>query len=336
MSPFIRCLVAVLSLVCFPAWAASVPGLYQVKEPVAAEQQAQDREQALQRALSTLVVRLTGDAQSANSAALAELRKNPQQIVSQYGYSGDALVVEFDPLSTDRQLRAAGLALWGANRPAVLTWWLNDTTEGSQLVGESQSAAAPLQVAAQYRGLPLRLPLADLSEQIVATEENLAARESLELKEASERYESDVVLTVRAKQSADSWQANWQFWLGEQHEQGVAKAASQAELADAVMLAVQQRLAPRFVIKAGGQETLTLVIDGVTMARFVQVERLLEPFAARLQHTEGSRLTYQVRASAEQLRGQLGLGHLREVTPPVEEAGQPAAAGDAQTLYFAW
>jgi hypothetical protein len=39
--------------------------------------------------------------------------------------------VDFDPVSTDRALRQAGLSLWGSNRPALLGWWLSDSTEGS-------------------------------------------------------------------------------------------------------------------------------------------------------------------------------------------------------------
>jgi hypothetical protein len=50
---------------------------------------------------------------------------------------------------------------------------LNDSVEGSNLVGDGQAAAEPLRRAAQHRGLPLRLPLADLQEQLVA---NASAR----------------------------------------------------------------------------------------------------------------------------------------------------------------
>jgi hypothetical protein len=74
-------------------------------------------------------------------------------------------------------LHQAGLSLWGANRPAILAWWLNDASDGSSLVGDGQSSAALLHQAAQHRGLPLRLPIADLSEQLLATPENLGATE---------------------------------------------------------------------------------------------------------------------------------------------------------------
>lgn len=327
----VRLLVLCLSLLCLPALAAPVSDLYQVREAVA-DQQAETRDAAMQRALQTLVQRLTGDAKALQSPALEGLRKDPQQIVSQYGYDGDALLVEFDPGSTERQLRQAGLALWGSNRPAILTWWLSESPEGSQLIGESQSAAATLRQAAQHRGLPLRLPLADLSEQLLATPESLLAGDPQALREASERYAADALLAVQASESGGAWQGQWRLWLGDEREQGQAAAADPAALADAILLAVSERLAPRFVVKPGAAQSLEVVIEGADLARFSALERLLEPFAARLLEVDGQRLIYQVNASVEQLRAQLALGQLQEVAAPLAEADADAdAETDAET-----
>lgn len=329
MRPFLCPLLFCLSLLCLPVMAAPVSGLYQVREPVA-DQEPASRDEAMQRALQTLVQRLTGDAKAVNNPGLDGLRKDPQQIVSQFGYEGDALMVDFDPASTERLLRGAGLPLWGANRPAILTWWLNETSDGSQLVGESQAEAAPLRDAAQHRGLPLRLPMADLSEQLVATPDGLAANDPQALRDASERYGADALLAVRATQRDDKWQAQWRLWIGEEREQGSVEAADQAALADAVMLAVNERLAPRFVIKPGAAQSLTLVLDGADLNRFAAVERLLEPFAPRLVAVNGKQLTYQVSASADQLRAQLALGQLQEeAAPQTAPTPAPAAAGQA-------
>ena len=325
----VRPILFCLSLLCLPALAAPVAGLYQVREAVA-DQQPETRDAAMQRALQTLVQRLTGDAEALQSAKLEGLRQDPQQIVSQYGYEGDVLLVEFDPASTERQLRQAGLALWGGNRPAILTWWLAESAEGSQLIGESQGPATMLRDAAQHRGLPLRLPLADLSEQLLATPETLAANDPQALREASERYAADALLAVQASESGGTWQATWRLWLGDEREQGKAEAADPAALADAVLLAVSQRLAPRFLVKPGAAESLTLVIEGADLSRFAALERLLEPFAARLQAIDGQRLTYQVNASPEQLRAQLALGQLQEVAEP-QEAAVPVDSADAGT-----
>ena len=193
-----RLLILCLSLLSLPSFAAALGNLYQVHEPVAS-QQPDERSAGLSRALQTLVLRLTGDPRAIQSGALAGYFKDPQQLISQYGYENGpplALVVDFDPTSVNNALRQAGLPVWGANRPSLLAWWLNESAAGSSLVGDSQEGAAPLNRAAQRRGLPLLLPMADLSEQGVGTAQNITAAQPDALRAASERYSADGLLAV--------------------------------------------------------------------------------------------------------------------------------------------
>lgn len=304
------------------AQAETVSGLYQVREPVEG-QGSEARAQATGKALDTLVLRLTGDPKAAQNPALAALRKDPQQIINQVGTESgppESVLVEFDPGSTERALRQAGLALWGSNRPSVLGWWLNDSVEGSSLVGDGQSAAEPLRRAAQHRGLPLRLPLADLQEQLVANAKLLEGNDPAPLREASERYGADALLAVHAHEADGKWQGKWQLWLGDQREQGSAEGSDQAALADAVLLAVSNRLAPRYVTRPGASSDLQVQVQGMNLQRYAELSRVLEPYGARLQMAEGDTLTYQVSGNREQLRAQLGLAKLQEL--PAE----PAAA----------
>ncbi|QAY92396.1 DUF2066 domain-containing protein [Pseudomonas sp. ACM7] len=314
-----------MSLVSLASHAETVKNLYQVRQPVSG-QTPEVREQATQQALDTLVLRLTGDPKAAQSPGLAALRKDPQQIISQYGFDAgppEVLKVDFDPATTEQALRRAGLSLWGANRPSILGWWLNDSTEGSSLVGDGQASAAPLRRAAQHRGLPLRLPLADLSEQIVATAPNLEGADATPLRGASERYNADALLAVHAREEGGQWQAKWHLWLGDKKEAGSVEGADQAAVADAVMLAVSERLAPRFVVKPGASGEQLLEVQGMNLEHYAALGRLLEPFGARLQSVDGDRIVYRVNGSAEQLRSQLSLAKLQEV--PAGEAPAPVA-----------
>ncbi|MGE8349899.1 MAG: DUF2066 domain-containing protein [Pseudomonas protegens] len=315
--------VGCLSLVSLASHAETLNGLYQVREPVSS-QSPEERDQATQRALETLVLRLTGDAKAAQGSALAAIRKDPQQIISQYGYDAgppESLQVDFDPVSTDRALRQAGLSLWGSNRPSILGWWLSDSTEGSSLVGDGQASAVPLRRAAQHRGLPLRLPLGDLDEQIVATAPNLEGADPAPLREASERYGADALLAVHAREEGGQWQAKWRLWLGDQKEQGTVQGADTAALADGVLLAVSQRLAPRFVTRPGVSSEQLLEVQGMTLEHYAALGHLLEPFGAQLQSIDGDRVVYRVNGSAEQLRAQLSLAKLQEI--PADEVPAP-------------
>jgi len=318
-------LVSCLSVVSLVSHAETVKGLYQVREPVNG-QSPEERDQATQRALDTLVLRLTGDPKAAQSPGLAAIRKDPQQIISQYGFDAgppEVLKVDFDPGTTEQALRRAGLAMWGPNRPSILGWWLNDSTEGSSLVGDGQASAAPLRRAAQHRGLPLRLPLADLNEQIVATAPNLEGADPAPLHAASERYNADALLAVHAQEEGGQWQAKWRLWLGDQKEAGTVQGADQAAVADAVMLAVNERLAPRFVARPGASSEQLLEVQGMNLEHYASLGRLLEPFGGRVQSVEGDRILYRVNGSVDQLRAQLSLARLQEA--PAGQAPAPAA-----------
>jgi hypothetical protein len=330
-----RLLVLCCAVVSMHATAAPLRDLYKVREPVAS-QRAEDREEALRKAFDTLVLRLTGKS-DADQGALAGLRKEPQQLVSRIGYEGDALVVSFDPATTERALRSAGVSLWGADRPSILTWWLNESPAGSQLVGDAQQGASELQAAAQHRGLPLRLPLADLSEQLAASTDAVTAERPQALRDISERYDADGLLAVLAKQSGDSWEADWRFWLGEKQTQGKASGSSRAAVADDIMRAVSIYLAPQYRVAPGARSPITLEVRGADVGRFAELDRLLEPFGARLQRVQGDRLIYRLDASPEQLRAQLALARLQEVPPeevnaPPRDADVPAATDGEQPI----
>ncbi|WP_210668632.1 DUF2066 domain-containing protein [Pseudomonas protegens] len=320
-----------LALISATALAENVSGLYQVREPVTG-QGAEARTAATAKALDTLVLRLTGDPKAAQSPALAGLRKDPQQIINQVGSEAgppESVLVEFDPGSTERALRKAGLALWGSNRPSILGWWLNDSVEGSSLVGDGQASAQPLRRAAQHRGLPLRLPLADLQEQLVANAKQIEGSDPAPLREASERYGADALLAVHAQEADGKWQGKWQLWLGDQREQGTAEGADPAALADAVMLAVSGRLAPRYVARPGASSQMQVQVQGMSLQRYAELARVLEPYGPRLQMAEGTTLTYGVTGNREQLRAQLGLAKLQELPADQAPAMPPAPAPSA-------
>ena len=119
------------------------------------------------------------------------------------------------------------------------------------------------------------------------------------------------------------------------------QGADQAALADAILLAVNQRLAPRFIVAPGAATSLTVQVQGVDLARYAELQRILEPFAAQLRKVQGDTLTFAVNANTEQLRAQLALARLQEV--PAEaavDAGQPltppAAAAPENVLKFRW
>ncbi len=184
-----------LSLLSLNALAAPVPGLYQVRETVGS-QHAAERLLVLQQALDTLVLRLTGDPEASLRPELLALREAPQRLVSRYVYDGNTWW--WTSIRHDRRGAARGRPVAvGADRPELLVWWMTETPDGAQLVGDAQDSASLLQKAAQHRGLPLRLPLADLTEQMMITPDVLMAHDAQELRKASQRYGVDACWLCR-------------------------------------------------------------------------------------------------------------------------------------------
>jgi hypothetical protein len=131
-------------------------------------------------------------------------------------------VVDFDPAALSARVAPAGLALWGSNRPSILGWWLNDSVEGSNLVGDGQASAQPLRRAAQHRGLPLRLPLADLQEQLVATAKQLEGNDPAPLR-GVRALRRRCLAGGACPGSRRQVAGKWQLWLGDQREQGTPR-----------------------------------------------------------------------------------------------------------------
>jgi len=101
------------------------------------------------------------------------------------------------------------------------------------------------------------------------------------------------------------------------------------------MLAVAERLAPRFVAKPGASGQQTLEVQGMSLEHYATLLRLLEPFGVRLQSVDADRILYRVNGSADQLRAQLSLAKLQELpaeAPAPVVPPQPAVAGAAPVV----
>lgn len=318
-------------LLCLqPAIAAQLPHYYQVREPVAS-QMPDERDAALVRALRVLILRMTGDPDAMNNAAFAPYLNDPQSLIQQYVFNAvepQALVVDFDPGSVDRAMREAGVPIWGSHRPSILVWWLQQEGEESSLWGDIPGAESVLERAADYRGLPIVLPLADLPEQTIVNRETLLADPPEAIRQLSERYAVDGLLTVYAQSLDNGVQGQWTLWIGDDRRQGQVQAENLNVLADTLLLQVANQMASRYATGSLQSVALTVEVRGVSYERHAQLQRLMTPFSAQLKQIKGETLIYQVKADPEQLRMQMQSGQLTEI-PVIEEE-------DSNLLRFTW
>ncbi|NGY04673.1 DUF2066 domain-containing protein [Solimonas terrae] len=120
----IAVLFASLVLTALPAAAQTdlAASPYEGRAPVA-DQSDVARDSGLRNALAEVIERVSGPGSSANAAAIIA---GAPQLVQRYAYDngngGLQLVASFDKTAVDRQLRAAGLPVWGiSSAPAQNT-----------------------------------------------------------------------------------------------------------------------------------------------------------------------------------------------------------------------
>src|SRR5690606_32339817 len=151
-------------------------------------------------------------------------------------------------------LSAAGVPLWGANRPAVLVWLAVDQDGRRELIGPEGASGllAPLEQRAAARGLPLVMPLLDLEDTGIVSSDSVWNLDQATVARASKRYAHDAVLLGRVLRSASGqWHGQWQLQMQMQDLQWSDQVAgnSAAEAVQGVIDAVAQRLAERYSVQ---------------------------------------------------------------------------------------
>ncbi len=247
-----RALLCCLCLLVFDqaALAARLDNLFQAEAPASGRDRVA-RQEALKQALTTVLVRITGDVGIAENGQARTLLREPGRFVAQYRFNETPaenpdeapelrLWAQFDEVALTRALRKLGLPYWGRDRPDVLVWLAVDDNGKRFLVSDtSQNPLADvLRDAAQQDGLPVNLPLLDLEDQRAVSFPDLWGGFLGPVQKASERYRPQVVLIGRVARSGNGWSGQWTLlgagtshnWTvrGETAEEAVQKGLSGA------------------------------------------------------------------------------------------------------------
>lgn len=269
-------LLALALLAAFPAAvrAVEVPWLYDVEVPVA-DQSSSARLDAASRALAELLTRLTGltsvprNEQVSRALAAPDLYYNQFRFQQQTDGEGLTLRLQFVPDAVLDLIRDAGLPIWRANRPTVLAWIVvDDGTVRRILAADSDHPIVDaVTERARERGVPLRLPLLDLTDQLTVEPAAVWGRLSQILEPASRRYGADSVLVGRLEQeSGERWSGSWEFWVDGESRRVDQQARDPAPLGRAAADLVADELAARYAVLDRGVRRLDLTVSQVTGA----------------------------------------------------------------------
>lgn len=327
-----------LLVLTFASTAAEIKNLY-VSEVDVPTQSPTDRNKAIQQALTETLIRITGQRDIIQDEAAREMINNGPRYVRQYRYltvkqpepTDDDPATEqpkrkirvlFDSFALNEALRDRGFATWSADRPSILAWVAIEKGQNRFLFDpESQpELAAAFQSAARRQGLPLLLPLMDLTDQRALSFSDIWGNFDDRINLASMRYEADTVLTGRLLSRSETlWKAEWTLYQHDNVAHWSSEAGSATEALQTGVTGAFDLLAKRYVSSAGEKTSslLQLRITGIhnlnDFARLVNYLKSL-PLIEQVawQELKGDKALFGVTAKGDEqaLRQALNLSNL--------------------------
>jgi hypothetical protein len=231
-----------------PVVADEVANLYEASVPVA-NQDKDLRTDAIRTAFTQVLIRVSGRSDIADAQqfpAITQAIQTATRFAQQYRYikteptaesqqQGLALWVRFDETALGNLLRNNQLPVWGATRPATLLWLAVDNRGQRELLGaDSRNASySILEDRAKLRGVPLRLPLLDLTDRTRLRVSDVWGNFESTILQASQRYQTEAVLVGRVFQSyGGNWTGRWSLYVESGREDWTVNGSTLADVLD--------------------------------------------------------------------------------------------------------
>lgn len=355
-----RCFwISALGLLCLigPLTARAVD-LYEA-EVVVSDRSAAARSAALADALAQVLIKNTGNPAVTTLPGVQAWLGQAQSLAQQFSYGRQqrplaqddepqfvlTLSARFPASTVNRILNEAGLARWGAQRPATLLWLAVETPDrGRVLVGEEQTAViSVLQRAAAERGLPIIVPLLDLADQRAVSMRELWGGFVEPVAAASRRYDTETFLLGRLEPGPDeNWQGRWIIYdQGQQAYENVQ--GSMADVLSAGIDFAANTLGSRYAIAPGSRSRsgVLIAVHGVDSVRdyaelldYFQSLSIVQSVGISMAKNDMLALRLELTAGLDRLDQVIALG--RVLTAPQNRTGASittAQAGGYQREY---
>lgn len=196
---------------------------------------------------------------------------------------GNRMRVLLDASKVNKLLQQHNIAVWGALRPDILVWLVQQQGSQRQFVRQSEH---PLNVALQqtfsHSALPLMLPLYDIDDLLNLSETDVWAGFWQPVSQASARYNADVVIVATVEQIQQegliTYRLSWQRQDDGRVLRDELTADSEAGLMQAFAGKLAQQLAGRYatVLSQTQSQFVLQVNDLSDFAVIVQVQKLLQ------------------------------------------------------------
>lgn len=207
-------------------YAMKVKSLYEAEVPVQSQNE-QLRNQAIQQAFTQTLSKMSGSTAVLQNQAIQAALPSATNEVEEYAYLPSGipatpflLKVKFDAKAMKKLLRQAKEPIWDENRPLVLVWLAVASPGHAVEVVDNQAAnefARLLKKEAFQRGLPILLPMMDLSELNAVSASDIRTQSMASLQKASTRYHADAILIGSIEVKDKLFTGRWKLILGQDH-----------------------------------------------------------------------------------------------------------------------
>lgn len=226
--------------------------------------------EAINVAFVQVITELTGSAASQHHGVIQEAQQKAQQYVSHLATKKlddeqQVLEVRFDQSALDQLLSQAGLPIWGAERANLIAWLVIERQGMQEVISDDgHEEALLLRQHTEQRGIPLVLPLMDLTDQSQVSISDIGGRFWQPIVEASQRYQAQGIVIGRVYQTIDSyWHGQGQLKLPDGTEPWQLDAADLDSLIAALAENIGAMLVKRYALQTDSSSSSQL---------FVQVE----------------------------------------------------------------
>lgn len=206
-----------------------VSGLYDAETIVTGRGEA-ERQRGFGIGLSEVIAKLSGDAESGQSAAVRRLLSRAGDFVERYEYEDRMkgipihdeqgtrdrpfyLRMSFDRSAVDRALKTLGLPRWSSDRPRLMVWLgIQDSVRSYVLDSETEFGFGQREVlksVSRQRGVPLVMPSGGRPENPIAYSD-IARGDVPRLRHAANLYAADAILFGTLVMDKNGyWTASW-------------------------------------------------------------------------------------------------------------------------------
>ena len=197
--------------------AVEVKGLYQASIALNT-QNSSDRVSALKKALAAVMLKVGGEKSVLDNEVFQDSLNNYRLYLNQYRYLQKTLQVadnqgnkkqlfllaSFNEEKINQLFQEANLPLWGRLRPQVLLWLVEEEGLSRRIMSNSSTSNLPFMVNefSEQRGLPIMMPLMDLTDANQIKLSDVWGRFQQPIKEASSRYLAEAIAVMRISNSS--------------------------------------------------------------------------------------------------------------------------------------